>query len=156
MRSSNILHSGGQAGSNRLHFGIWKQTSPALEKRCNNKMKSAQLDRCSEWNRTDLCTFVHLNIILEEWPDRCDQLMRLWPKEFSRKLAHGVQMCCSTVRAHVCKCVQMCIYILVHVGVCPDSSWNEGLWYLNWLMHYAEACYLTHASAAAFVCSLFE
>lgn len=75
------------------------------------------LNRWSEGNGIYYCTFMHLSEIVEEWPERCDrvQLMCSGPKEFSRKLTHGVQMC-----EHVCMCTHVCLY----TGACVCV----GLW----------------------------
>lgn len=66
---------------------------------------------------------MHLSKIVNEWPDRCDrvQLMGLGPKEFSKNLAHGVQMC-APLCEHMYVCVHMCVYILVHVCLCVCVS----------------------------------
>lgn len=82
-----------------------------LETNADSKRKSEQGDVLNRWSGGKgiyFCTFLHLSEIVEEWPDRCDrvQLMCLGPKEFSGKLAHGVQMCAP----HVCVYPYVFIY----------------------------------------------
>lgn len=71
-------------------------------------MKSEHVDRC--WNQIDLCTSVHLNNILEEWPDRCDQLMFLTKgvlKE-ARTWSTDVWPHCASA------CLQVCTYVYLY------------------------------------------